>query len=90
MDGYGKLAANILKQNDIPYFLDYKRHVTDYPFISSIICALLIIENNYSYDSILGFLRTGMSGMEREDIDLIDNYSVAVGIRGWGKWHETL
>jgi ATP-dependent helicase/nuclease subunit B len=36
MDGYGKLAANILKQNDIPYFLDYKRHVTDNPFIAAI------------------------------------------------------
>ena len=35
MDGYGKLAANILKQNDIPYFLDYKRHVTDNPFIAA-------------------------------------------------------
>ena len=88
MDGYGKLAANILKQNDIPYFLDYKRHVTDNPFIAAINGALGIIENNYSYDSILGFLRTGMSGMEREDIDLLDNYCVAVGIRGRGKWHE--
>ena len=29
-----------------------------------------------------------MSGMEREDIDLLDNYCVAVGIRGRGKWHE--
>ena len=63
MDGYGKLAANILKQNDIPYFLDYKRHVTDNPFIAAINGALGIIENNYSYDSVLGFLRTGMSGM---------------------------
>ena len=47
-----KLAANILKQNDIPYFLDYKRHVTDNPFIAAINGALGIIENNYSYDSI--------------------------------------
>ena len=88
MDGYGKLAANILKQNDIPYFLDYKRHVTDNPFIAAINGALGIIENNYSYDSVLGFLRTGMSGIEREDIDLLDNYCVAVGIRGRAKWHE--
>ena len=47
-----KLAANILKQNDIPYFLDYKRHVTDNPFIAAINGALGIIENNYSYDSV--------------------------------------
>ena len=56
--------------------------MTDNPFIAAINGALGIIENNYSYDSILGFLRTGMSGMEREDIDLLDNYCVAVGIRG--------
>lgn len=88
MDGYGKLTANILKQNDIPFFLDYKRHVTDNPFIAAINGALGIIEKGYDYESVFGFLKTGMTGIAREDIDLLDNYCVAVGIRGRNKWHE--
>jgi len=89
MDNYGRLAANIFRQNDIPFFYDQKRHISDNPYVETVLGALSIIENNYSYDSVFGYLRAGLTGIEREEVDFLDNYCVAVGIRGRKKWHET-
>lgn len=85
---YGKLAANMMAQNDIPVFLDNKRSITDNPFVEMIRSALEIMEKGYSYDSMFRYLRTGMTGIAREDVDLLENYCLAVGIRGSKSWRE--
>jgi ATP-dependent helicase/nuclease subunit B len=88
LENYGKVAENIFGQNDIPSFLDYKRKVTDNPFVELIRSALEIIEKGYAYEAVFKYLRTGMTGLEREDIDMVENYCLAVGIRGSKVWHE--
>ena len=55
----------------------------------SIRSALEIIEKSFTYDSMFRYLRSGMSGISREDVDLLDNYCLAVGIRGSKQWHGT-
>ncbi len=87
ISAYGKLAANIFEQNDIPYFLDQKVHVTDNCLVEMIMAALDIIEKNYTYDSIFRYLRTGFTGLSDAEIDLLDNYCYAVGIRGRKQWN---
>ena len=86
MERYGKLTANILEQNSIPYFLDYKRHVTSNPLVEFIRAALEIVTKNFSYDAVMRYLRTSMTDLSVDDIDLIDNYIRAVGIKGNKKW----
>ena len=88
MASYGILAGNICRQNRIPCFVDYKP-VTDNPFVEYIRSALEIIEKSFTYDSMFRYLRSGMSGISREDVDLLDNYCLAVGIRGSKQWHGT-
>jgi len=84
---YGLLAGNICKQNNIPVFVDNKKAVADNPLVEFIRGALEVIEKNYSYETMLRYLRTGMTGITREDVDLIDNYCVATGIHGT-MWHK--
>lgn len=88
LEVYGKVTANILQQNDIPVFLDYKRSVAENPFVEMIRSALEIIEKGYSYDTVFRYLRTGMTGIGREETDLLENYCLAAGIRGSKAWHE--
>ena len=85
---YGKLAANIFAQNDIPYFLDQKLHITDNCLVELITAALDIVEKNYTYDSVFRYLRTGLAGLSEEEIDILDNYCLAVGIRGRKQWNQ--
>ena len=89
MASYGILAGNICRQNRIPCFVDNKKPVTDNPFVEYIRSALEIIEKSFTYDSMFRYLRSGMSGISREDVDLLDNYCLAVGIRGSKQWHGT-
>lgn len=88
ISAYGKLAANIFAQNDIPYFLDQKMHVTDNCLVNMITAALDIIEKNYTYDSIFRYLRTGFTDLSDAEIDMLDNYCYAVGIRGRKQWNS--
>lgn len=85
---YGKMAGNMCRQNEIPCFVDHKKSIMDNPFVEMIRSALEIVERGYTYDSMFRYLRTGMTAVSREDIDLLDNYCVAVGIRGAKAWHE--
>lgn len=85
---YGTLAANIFAQNDIPVFVDYKRSIMGNPMIEFMRSAMKVIESNYSYESVFRFLRTGITGLNKEEIDELDNYCLALGIRGYKKWHS--
>ena len=86
MAAYGTMAGNILAQNDIPFFVDQKKSVTDNPFVELIRSAIEIVEKGFSYDSIIRYLRTGMTDIDRNGIDMLDNYCLAMGIRGRKAW----
>lgn len=45
-----------------------------------------VIEKNYTYDSMFRYLRTGLTGLSDENIDILDNYCLAVGIKGRKQW----
>lgn len=85
---YGKQIANVCTQNNIPVFVDHKKSVTDNPAVELIRSVLEIIEKNYSYDSVFRYLKTGLADVARNEVDLLDNYCVAVGIRGGKAWKE--
>ena len=88
IETYGELAVNILAQNDIPSFLDYKRNVMGNAAVNFIRSALKIVEEDFSYESVFGFLKTGFVDINQHDIDILDNYCVALGIRGFSKYNS--
>lgn len=88
MSTYGVLAGNVFAQNSIPVFVDAKKPVTDNPLIEMIRGVLDMIYKNYTYDTVFRYLRSNMTGIAREDIDILDNYCLAVGIHGSSSWHK--
>ena len=52
-----------------------------------ITAALDVVEKNYTYDAIFRYLRTGLTGISDDEIDILDNYCLAVGIRGRKQWN---
>ncbi|NSW89199.1 MAG: helicase-exonuclease AddAB subunit AddB [Firmicutes bacterium] len=85
LDVYEKLIRVILAEYDIPCFIDKKREVTKHPLVQLIISVFEIFIYNWSYEAVFRYLKTGLTGIPREDIDLIENYVLACGIRG-NKW----
>ena len=43
----------------------------------------------FSYESVFRYLRCGMSDLSRREVDILENYVIALGIRGFRKWNET-
>ena len=89
ISSYGVMAGNILKQNDIPVFVDAKKPVTDNPLVELIRGILEVILKNYSYDSVFRYLRSGLTGITRQETDILENYCLATGIHGSSAWHKT-
>lgn len=71
---------------DIPIFMDRTRGILLNPFTEYIRSALKIIMDNFSEESIFHYLRSGLTGFDREDTDRLENYIRARGIKGKKKW----
>ena len=73
---------------DIPFFMDYKRSILLNSCVEYIRSLLAMAEQNFTYESVFRYLRTGLSGLEQAEVDRLENYVLALGIKGYGKWQE--
>lgn len=89
LPGYGKEIAHQFEQNGIPYFMDDKKNVLDNPMVELIRAALEVVRTDFSYESVFRFLRAGLVGDDQEMTDRMENYVIALGIRGGKRWRET-
>ncbi len=88
MESYSPVLERILADYEIPCFLDNKRSILKNPFVEFIRALLEIAEQDFSYESVFRYLRSGLSGMEPEEVDLLENYVLALGVRGAKRWEE--
>ncbi len=71
---------------EIPVFMDKTRGILLNPFIEYIRSALKIVMENFSYQSVFHYLRSGLAGFDREETDRLENYVIACGIKGKTRW----
>lgn len=70
----------------IPLYLDRTRGIVLNPFIEYVKSAILIIAQNFSYETVFHYIRSGLADFEPEEADELENYVLAMGIRGKKKW----
>lgn len=85
---YGNYVRQIFGTADIPYFIDEKRYVLNNPYVEFLRGIIALEAENYSYDSVFRYLRSGLSDIEPEKVNRLENYVLALGIRGFKKWNE--
>ncbi len=85
---YSHYIEEIFPDYGIPVFLDYKRNVLENPMVEFLRAFLEIAEQDFTYESVFRYLRSGLAGMEPEDVDVLENYVLALGIRGHKKWED--
>ena len=88
MDAYGDVLERAFEQYEIPVFMDHKRSILQNPFVEYVRSLLNMIEQNFSYESVFRFLRTNLSGFNWEEVDILENYCIGLGIKGYKKWQE--
>lgn len=74
---------------DIPVYMDQTRKIVLNPFIEYMKSALQVRVQNYSYEAVFHYLRSGLADFAPEDVDRLEVYVRALGIRGRKKW-ETM
>lgn len=85
---YGNYVEQVCAKYDIPYFLDTTKEVLFHPFIEFVRAVLEVISSDFSYHGVMRLLRTGYCGLEQKEIDKLDNYLLATGIRGQKMWSK--
>ncbi|MBE5966828.1 MAG: helicase-exonuclease AddAB subunit AddB [Lachnospiraceae bacterium] len=88
IENYGRIAKQIFTRMGIPCFIDYKKDILNNPFVEMLRSVIAIVTEDYSYESVFRYLRTGLSEVEKEEIDLLENYILATGIRGSKRYRE--
>ncbi|MGL5245340.1 MAG: helicase-exonuclease AddAB subunit AddB [Sarcina sp.] len=91
IDSYEKISTVIFNEYEIPYYIDKKMDVASNPLIVLITSAIDTITKNWTYENIFKYLKSGLTGVEVEYIDILENYVLAHGIKGekWKQeWHS--
>lgn len=89
LNAYGNQIEKQFGEYGIPVFMDYKRSILLNSFVEYVRSLLAMVEQNFSYESVFRYLRTGLTEFSEEEIDIVENYVIALGIHGYKKWQET-
>jgi len=95
MSSYMHILNAVFRESDIPFFCDEKIAITMHPIARTLLSLFKIVDSNWSYSAVFDYLRTGyvftrdesgISPINPEDIDILENYVLANGIRGKKAW----
>jgi len=81
-DSYAGIVQSVFTRFGIPFFLDGRRDIDGHPLIIFLLSALDIFAENWSYESVFRYAKTGLTGVGEQELDLLENYVLANGIRG--------
>lgn len=85
LDNYEKVISVIFKEYGIPCFIDKKRDITGHPLIILILSVFEIFKTHWSYEAVFRYIKSGLSNIDRESSDVLENYVLACGIKG-SRW----
>ncbi|MCL6610905.1 MAG: helicase-exonuclease AddAB subunit AddB [Peptococcaceae bacterium] len=79
---YHVLVGAVFRDYGIPFFIDHKGSVTHHPLVELIRSALEAAGGGWPYEAVFRYLKTDLAPVARKDVDILENYVLAHGIRG--------
>ena len=95
MEQYLHILTSVFADFNIPFFTDEKLSVSMHPVAKTVLSLFEIIKDNWSYSAVFDYLRSGyiytksddgVSAISQEDVDILENYVLACGIKGKKAW----
>lgn len=87
LENYSSIARAIFNKYDIPIFIDENRDLNQNIIIQYILSILEIFTRNWSYESVINYIKTGFSNIEEDDIFKLERYCLKWGIKQ-NKWKK--
>ena len=73
----------------VPAFIDVRKGVLGNPLVEYLRSAIQIFPEDYSYEAVFRYLKSGMPILPDDVLDMVDNYCLACSIRGAGRWKNS-
>lgn len=87
LDTYSSLIKAILSKYDIPIFIDEKKDLSQNILIKYIISILEVFSKNWSYESVISYIKTKFCDISDDDIYKLENFARKWGIK-YSKWYK--
>ena len=87
IETYSSLIKAIFSKYDIPVYIDEKKDLSQNILIKYIISLLDVFSKNWSYDSVISYIKTGFCDIEENEIYELENYAKKWGIK-YSKWYK--
>ena len=90
-EGYAPIIKQEFAKYHISFFLDHNADVVNHPFVEALRAALGIAcygTKGYTYDKMMRYLHTGLSGVSDEEVEMLDNYIIATNSIGSNYWKK--
>jgi len=82
IDSYKHYIRAYFDDYHIPFFIDERKPLNQHPVVQLICSALQAVTGGFSHGDIFSYLKTDLVPVERCDVDLLENYCLAFGVRG--------
>ena len=82
MEEYGSLIQTVFARYGVPVFLSRMSDILEKPILALITAALDTAAGGYRYDDIFRYLKTGLTDLSQEDVDLLENYALTWSLEG--------
>ena len=82
MDGYGELIDSVFARYGVPVFRSAMEDVLEKPVLALVTSALAAAAENYPYEELFRYLKTGLTGITGEERDELENYALTWDLKG--------
>lgn len=95
INSYGELMEQELAASGIPCFLDYKKNMSENSFAEYLKAVLRLTEAGFHTEGVLSYVKNSLSGWKKEEVFDLENYCLALGMKGyqfekeWKKGYHT-
>lgn len=83
INSYGERMEQELKSAGIPCFLDYKKNMSENSFAEYLKAVLRLAEVGLHTEGVLSYVKNSLSGWKKEEVSDLENYCLALGIKGY-------
>lgn len=80
---YGELMEQELNRSQIPCFLDYKKNMSENACAEYLKAVLRLAEAGLHTEGVLSYVKNSLSGWDKEQVSDLENYCLALGIKGY-------
>lgn len=86
-DAYAQILSDVLKRYEIPVFEDNRQPLSTQPLLVFVKHLFTAVRSGYNSEEIFKYLKSGLAGLDAEQISLLENYAYVWQISGsaWGE-----